>query len=388
MALSVLSNYAADVAHRNLLKTDSMAASSLAKLSSGQRIVQAKDDAASLAIGSRLAGEISAYAQAGVNAGQAASMLQIADGAFATGGDILNRMKALAVQSASGQLSDTERGILNTEYQALKNEIVRIGNDTEFNGVKLIAGSQGVVQGAYLGGAEGVDSVTASGLDLAGATSANLTIGVATTGGNVTFTATDAGTNVYTGTISSSAFAGGTLTTPTSITLTSSDANVHGHVTLNLNTALSNATAITAGSSVVSGSDTTSLTFKVGTGTVAAEDDLAISVDSLVSVGNSLAADIATAGAAGTAIGEVSTAITNLATARSNIGASQSRLDFAQANIATTQENDMAAKSQLMDVDVASEMTKFSSAQVLEQAGVSMLAQANQMPQHLLRLFQ
>ena len=385
MALSILSNYAADVAHRNLAKTDSMAASSLAKLSSGQRIVQAKDDAASLAIGSRLAGEISAYAQAGVNAGQAASMLQIADGAFATGGDILNRMKALAVQSSSGQLSDTERGILNTEYQALKNEIVRIGNDTEFNGVKLIAGSVSVTQDATLNGDEGVDSVTATGID----TSGNMTLGLtATTGGNVTFTATDAGGVVYTGTVSSSAFTGTNLTAPTSITLTSSDANDHGKVTLNLNTALLNTTTIATANTTVAGSSTTSLSFKVGTGTVAAEDDLSITVDLLVAIGNSLASNIATSGAAGTAIGEVSQAITDLATARSNIGASQSRLDFAQANIATTQENEQAAKSQLLDVDVASEMTKFSSAQVLEQAGVSMLAQANQLPQTLLRLFQ
>jgi len=384
MALTILSNYAADVAHRNLLKTSTMAAASLAKLSSGQRIVTAKDDAASLAIGSRLAGEISAYAQAGVNAGQAASMLQIADGAFATGGDILNRMKALAVQSSSGQLSDTERGILDTEYQALKNEIIRIGNDTEFNGVKLIAGSESVTQAASLNGDEGVDSVVASGVG-----TGTMTLGVtATTGGNVTFTATDADGVVYTGTVSSSAFTSNQLTTPSSITLTSSDANEHGTVTLNLNTALSNATTIATANTTVAGSNTTSLTFKVGTGTVAAEDDLTISVDSLVSIGNSLASNIATSGAAGTAIGEVSTAITDLATARSNIGASQSRLDFAQANIATTQENDNAAKSQLLDVDVASEMTKFSSAQVLQQAGVSMLAQANQLPQTLLRLFQ
>jgi flagellin len=384
MALTILSNYAADVAHRNLLKTSTMAAASLAKLSSGQRIVTAKDDAASLAIGSRLAGEISAYAQAGVNAGQAASMLQIADGAFSTGGDILNRMKALAVQSSSGQLSDTERGILDTEYQALKNEIIRIGNDTEFNGVKLIAGSESVTQAASLNGDEGVDSVVASGVG-----TGTMTLGVtATTGGNVTFTATDADGVVYTGTVSSSAFTSNQLTTPSSITLTSSDANEHGTVTLNLNTALSNATTIATANTTVAGSNTTSLTFKVGTGTVAAEDDLTISVDSLVSIGNSLASNIATSGAAGTAIGEVSTAITDLATARSNIGASQSRLDFAQANIATTQENDNAAKSQLLDVDVASEMTKFSSAQVLQQAGVSMLAQANQLPQTLLRLFQ
>ena len=385
MALSILSNYAADVAHRNLLKTSTMAAASLAKLSSGQRIVQAKDDAASLAIGSRLSGEIAAYAQAGVNAGQAASMLQIADGAFATGGDILNRMKALAVQSSSGQLSDTERSILDTEYTALKNEIVRIGNDTEFNGVKLIAGSVSVTLAATLNGNEGVDKITATGIDTSGALNVGIT---ATTGGNVTFQAQDAAGVTYSGTVSSSAFTGGVLTTPTSITLTSSNANDLGKVTLNLNTALVNTTTIATAANAVAGSSTTSLSFKVGTGTVAAEDDLSITVDSLVAIGNSLAANIATSGAAGTAIGEVSAAITSLATARSNIGASQSRLDFAQANIATTQENDQAAKSQLLDVDVASEMTKFSSAQVLQQAGVSMLAQANQLPQTLLRLFQ
>jgi flagellin len=384
MALSILSNYAADVAHRNLLKTSTMASASLAKLSSGQRIVQAKDDAASLAIGSRLAGEISAYAQAGVNAGQAASMLQIADGAFATGGDILNRMKALAVQSSSGQLSDTERGILNTEYQALKSEIVRIGNDTEFNGVKLIAGSETATLNANLNGNEGVDSIQASGI-----TTGNLGVVFNTTAGfDVNFVATDANGVTYTGSVASSAFSSNHLTAPLSVTLTASSATNHGTVTLNLNTALSNTQSIASSNATLAGSSTTSLTFKVGTGTVAAEDDLSITVDSLVSIGNSLASNIATAGAASTAIGEVSTAITNLATARSNIGASQSRLDFAQANIATTQENDNAAKSQLLDVDVASEMTKFSSAQVLQQAGVSMLAQANQLPQTLLRLFQ
>ena len=109
MALNLISNYAANVAHRNLLKTDSEATQSLAKLSSGQRIVQAKDDAASLAIGSRVAAEVGALKQALVNTGQAGSMLQIADGSLGNATDILTRMKALAVQASSGQISDTER---------------------------------------------------------------------------------------------------------------------------------------------------------------------------------------------------------------------------------------------------------------------------------------
>ncbi len=113
MALNMISNFAANVAHRNLVKTDMAATASLAKLSSGQRIVSAKDDAASLAIGSRLAAEVGALSQSSANASQAGSMLQIADGSMARANEILIRMKTLAVQSASGQLSNFERGILD-----------------------------------------------------------------------------------------------------------------------------------------------------------------------------------------------------------------------------------------------------------------------------------
>ena len=145
MALNVISNFAANVAHRNLTMSDAAASSSLTKLSSGQRVVSAKDDAASLAIGSRLRAEVVAMRTASVNAGLAGSMLQIADGAMATISDILVRMKELAVQASSGQFSSVERGILDTEFQALSTEITRISNDTEFNGTQLIAGAGDVV---------------------------------------------------------------------------------------------------------------------------------------------------------------------------------------------------------------------------------------------------
>ncbi|MEQ9122176.1 MAG: flagellin, partial [Alphaproteobacteria bacterium] len=100
MGLNVISNFAANVAHRNLLKTDMEATQSLAKLSSGTRVVSAKDDAASMAIGSRLSAEVQSLRQATVNAGQAVSMLQIADGAMSQTNDILIRMKTLSVQAA------------------------------------------------------------------------------------------------------------------------------------------------------------------------------------------------------------------------------------------------------------------------------------------------
>ena len=397
MALNVISNFAANVAHRNLVKTDMQMSASLAKLSSGERIVSAKDDAASLAIGSRLAAEVGALGQASANAGQAASMLQIADGSMARANEILIRMKTLAVQSASGQLSNTERTILNTEYQALKDEIVRIGADTEFNGVKMLAGSQSMTfEGGAAGsmlGSTGFDNILANGITFAGTdTSATLDMNGASNAanGNYTLSATDGAANQYSVVIGSASFTGNFLTTPTAVTLTSSNAQVTGTINVNLNTAFANNASLgdTANNNTVQGSTSTSFTFKIGSGAVALEDDLTFSIESLVSIGGTLAADVTTVGGAETSSSEVSSAIDALNSARARIGAGQSRLDFAAANLATAVENTEAARSALLDLDIASEMTVFTSKQTLLQAGVSMLAQANQIPQALLALFQ
>jgi flagellin len=382
MALNLISNYAANVAHRNLLQTDMQATQSLAKLSSGQRIVQAKDDAASLAIGSRVAAEVGALKAALVNTGQAGSMLQIADGSLGNATDILTRMKALAVQASSGQISDTERAMLDTEYQALKTEIGRIGLATSFNGVYMLAGSIAVTMPATFDNNEGVDAVSAQNIS-----TGNLAIGITdTTGGNVTISATDSNGDTFTATISSSAFTGTQLTVPTSVTLTSSNAQVTGTVTLNLSTALSNANTIATSNGTAAGTSTTSVTFKVGTGTNPAADELTFDIPSLVAIAQTLASSVTTKTNADTASGEVTAAIDLVSNARAQIGANQSRLEFAGANVSTSIENLDAARSQLLDLDVASEMTRFSSKQVLEQAGTAMLAQANQVPQGILQL--
>ncbi|MDJ0951703.1 MAG: flagellin [Alphaproteobacteria bacterium] len=141
MALTVISNFAANVAHRNLTKSDMEATRSLAQLSSGQRVVSAKDDAASMAIGSRFRAEVAALRAARVNAGQATSMLQVAEGAMGQVDGILVRMKTLAIQAASSQYGSVERGLIDTEYQQLLLEVDRIAADTEFNGAQLLDGA-------------------------------------------------------------------------------------------------------------------------------------------------------------------------------------------------------------------------------------------------------
>jgi flagellin len=115
--------------------------SSLAKLSSGSRIVRASDDAAGLAVASRLQANVTTLRVASTNGVQARSLLQTADGALARIGDILQRMKALATQSNSGSVDATARGFINTEYQGLLGEITATVTATTFNGAALIDGT-------------------------------------------------------------------------------------------------------------------------------------------------------------------------------------------------------------------------------------------------------
>ena len=140
MSLSVLHNAAAAVANRLLSSNDTAVSRSVAKLSAGTRVLAARDDAAALAIGSRLSAEVASLNQASVNASQAATMLQIADGAAAQVDTLIVRMKSLSVQAGSQQLGSTERALLDTEFQALKSEVDRIAKVTNFNGRSLLEG--------------------------------------------------------------------------------------------------------------------------------------------------------------------------------------------------------------------------------------------------------
>jgi flagellin len=387
--LNVISNYAANVAHRNLSQSSSEATNSVAKLSAGTRVLAAKDDAAALAIGSRLNAEVNSLKQAGVNAGQAISMLQIADGAMARTNDILVRMKTLAVQASSGQLSDTERGMLNEEYTSLRSEVDRIANDTEFNGTKLLAGSE-TFSASLAGTATAIE--VADGFEKIDFT--NDTGAFAT--GNVVQISYDATSDQFTVT---------NLSTSTSYTSDAGvsapsagnfgEVNINGAgITLTLNSLFDDTSNIAAGVTTqftVAGgtSETLSLDFRIGTGTESTEDEITVTLDAATTSAldsNLATSTIDTNTNAENAIGYINNAIDTLAQNRAELGASQNRLEFASANIATSMENTEAARSALMDLDVAAEMTKFTSKQILVQSGVSMLAQANQLPQNLVRL--
>ena len=384
MALTGSTNTSANTALRYLTQNNAAASSSLSKLSSGSRIVKASDDAASLAVGTKIKADVTALKQAQVNAGQASSLLQVADGALSQTSDILMRLKALSVQAQSGSVSDNERIFLDKEFQALADQIDDIATQTKFNGQTLLNGDTGVavtadtdIAGMHISGT--ADVVTGTGT----ASVAYATSGTGTTAVG-TFTYTDQAGDTFTATIAASS--------------TSLDTAVVFEGT-GVSLALDNfdASASTSSDLTVTSND---VSFQVG---VSSSDTIEVGLDDvrIANLGNISTGTLADADGAGTGTGRANirtqegavaagdildNAIAQINEDRANVGAAISRFEFASANLATSIENLDAARSTLMDVDMAAEMSNFSSKQVMMQASVAMLAQANQMPQQLLRL--
>ena len=141
MANSINTNIAAYSAQSNIGRASNNASSSIARLSSGNRIVRSSDDVAALSIGTSISTQVTSLRQALANTAQGASLLQVADGALQQISDILQRQKAIATQANSGTLSDAERGFLDQEFQALRQQIDQIAVTTSFSSVKLLDGT-------------------------------------------------------------------------------------------------------------------------------------------------------------------------------------------------------------------------------------------------------
>ena len=141
MGLSVYNNVEASNAHRLLSNTNSAVSKSIERLSSGLRINRGADDAAGLAVSESMRSQIRGMNVAQRNAQDGVSMVQVADGALGTVGDMLQRVRDLAVQASNGTLTDAQRKNLDIEVQQILSEVGKTGTDTEFNGVKILAGS-------------------------------------------------------------------------------------------------------------------------------------------------------------------------------------------------------------------------------------------------------
>jgi flagellin len=149
----ISTNTAANTALRYLNQNSADQSSALSKLASGSRITKASDDAAGLAVGTQLQSDVTVLSQASTNATQASSMLQAADGGLARISDILQRMKSLAAEGASGNITDSQRSNdIDTEYQKLYTEIDSIASGTRYAGLSLLNNTGSVSTGLFSAG--------------------------------------------------------------------------------------------------------------------------------------------------------------------------------------------------------------------------------------------
>ncbi len=368
MGLRIQNNIAAFNAHRNLKTADAGLSKSLEKLSSGFRINKASDDAAGLAVSMRFRAQIKSLAQAGRNASEANSLLQVAEGAGDQITNILQRMKELATQAASSNTGSTDRTNISAEVNNLESEISRIANSTKYAGSSLINGSFGGLSVSAAGNLTGANGITA--IDVSnGAASTSYGVTVSTAG-NGAMTLTD-GTSTQT--IS--------LTALTGIATDTLDFSTFGvKITAN---SLVDSGGIAASSLVTTATSTSS--FQVGYENNA-NNSITFSLSNLTASGLTANVDVSTLSGAQTALTTIDTALDTLANARATIGRTQNQFGFASANLSSTIENLSAAESTIRDADMAFETVAFTKNQILLQAGTSMLAQANQAPQSVLSL--
>ncbi len=275
MGLRVNTNIASINAQRNTSQVTTRLARNFQRLSTGLRISSAADDAAGLAISERLRAQVRSLTQASRNANDGISLVQVGEGALNEVSNILVRLRELAIQSANGSSSTADKNTIKEEFDSLVNEINRIAQSTEFNGIKLLDGSS------------------------------------------------------------------------------------------------------------------TSVMFQVGINTTANIDQLNISLTPALSTTLGLSSlDVGSGGSTSTAIQAIDGAINTVSQLRGTFGSLQNRLQSTIANLGVAAESLSAAESRIRDVDVAFETAELTRNNILQQASISILSQANAQPQAALQLLQ
>ena len=407
-------NIAALNSYRNLTNNNSAVSKNLEKLSSGYKINRAGDDAAGLAISEKMRAQITGLETAQKNANDGISLVQTAEGALTEVHSMLNRMVELADQSANGTYQDAvDRENLQKEVQSLKDEIDRISESTNFNGIQLLDGTMdgkgaaaaAITMAGTTATTASIDSRVAgtagiveeweidlSGIEVDAEGRAKITLGTGTTKAEFYIDVTEADSAesiaqkvaaAYNGLAADAKIADGlgeyyiATSQGGNILLTASRAG--------------NATDITgtigfAGEGVApTGRD---LTLQIGD-TAASFNQMTVSVKSMdiASLGIENI-DISSQSGAKAAIDVIKSAINKVSSTRGDLGAVQNRLEHTINNLSVTTENMTAAESRIRDVDMAEEMMAYTKNNILVQSSQAMLAQANQIPQGVLQLLQ
>ena len=413
MGMVIQHNMTAANANRNLGVTAGNLAKSTEKLSSGYKINRAGDNAAGLAISEKMRGQIRGLDQASTNAEDGISLIQTAEGALTETHSIIQRMRELAVQSASDTNTDDDRTQIQNEIDQLTEEVDRIANTTEFNTKKLLNGDRkgsvsqkegtNKIEGTF---SNALVSVITNNDDLKYAKESDV-IRIEFTedskfDGNVKFSSatikslhgtaakvsvdasgqiTVKGTALYevdaaTGEIKSSDGSDVTFSIQNGAKIKAGDV-----VTITLGEATRTEAAAT-------GKD--ALRLQIGAN---AGQEIKLGINSMKSNDLDIAdkttgkgLDVTNQNSASMAVEAYDMAIQKVSTERAKLGATQNRLEHTISNLDTSSENLQSAESSLRDTDMAEEMTKYSKNNILMQAGQSMLAQANQSTQGVLSL--
>lgn len=365
---TINTNMSANIASNALTRNERSMSSTMERLSTGLRINSAKDDAAGLAISSKMTSQIRGLNQAVRNANDAVSMLQVAEGAMSGITDMLQRMRELAIQAISDSNTSADRVALDAEYQQLRAEINRIGGNTQWNGTNLLdgqIGSSGTM--TFQVGANANQTVAAT-FTTMGSTEG--TVSSATT--------TDHGSSaaqVSTITLASGSFREGDVV---SYTIDGKTASFGISIASGAMDAIDNAVNIastSAGTVTAARASATTVTLTAGTQNKAfVLDNLQVSRGVAGDVAKS---DITTASSATTSLTTIANAITSVDSARASNGASMNRLEYASDNLQNVAQNTAAARSRILDADYAAETTELARSQIIQQAATAMLAQAN-----------
>jgi flagellin len=367
-------------AQRNLATSSGELSVSLQRLSSGLRINGAKDDAAGLAISQRFTAQIRGLSTAIRNAGDAVSLTQTAEGALGSVTTNLQRMRELAVQASNGTNSQVDRDALNAEYTQLRSEVQRVADQTVFAGLKLLDGSFSGVN--FQVGANVGEVITIQSL-------ANVSTGAL--GG--TFTRVEGSVAASSMASFATAIAAGGLTvngTSVGAIAAAGSAQERAGQLVSAINAVSATTGVGASYDAATGNYTLSSSAAITVGgasaTVALSGFAAGSVGTSTSTTGMNATNVSSYVGSQQAIGVLDNALTSVNSSRATIGAINSRFDSVISNLRSTTENLSASRSRIQDTDFAQETARLTRAQVLQQAGVAMLAQANAAPQQVLSL--
>ena len=400
---TINTNVSSLLARYALVANERSMSTAMERLSTGVRINSAQDDAAGLAIASKMTSQIRGLDQAVRNANDAVSLIQTAEGALIETSNMLQRMRELAVQASSDTNTLTDRTALNQEFVSLRSEINRVAQNTQWNGVNILTKQGG-------SSADGLHKfqVGANANQTIDLTIGNYQTTSSTQGGSsaVNTTTAPSGPGASAAPQVSTFTIGGTIAVGDVFNLTVGDKSfTHTVTALAATNELSRDAvfdAMTAGIGVISGITTPGGTPTIGgvksgssggyiqtytaSSGVYGSNSFNIAVGTAGLLSGINASAITTASNANSAVAAVTTALATVNAGRSEMGATMNRLQYAADNLANVSRNATESRGRVMDADYAKETTELARTQIIAQAGTAMLAQANQMKQTVLSL--